>query len=123
MSEGRFAELAEKLAKNSNDDFQNQNPMLEKRKHGAPGLRSNFRGITQQYTVGDTPTNKKHDGSYRKVKLETKNKEYSVLTRRDTTPPRNRSRQIVSINYDGCVLVGGPFSQAQLLLAFFSLIF
>jgi VWFA-related protein len=43
--------------------------------------------LRNQYTVGYSPTNKSHDGSYRKVKLETKSKEYSVLTRRGYYAP------------------------------------
>ena len=45
--------------------------------------------LRSQYTVGYTPTNKKHDGSYRKIKVETKNKDYSVLTRRGYYSPNN----------------------------------
>lgn len=45
--------------------------------------------LRSQYTIGYTPTNKKHDGSYRKVKVETKDKEYSVLTRRGYYAPTN----------------------------------
>ena len=43
--------------------------------------------LRNQYTVGYSPTNKKRDGSYRKVKLETKNRDYSVLTRRGYYAP------------------------------------
>ena len=35
--------------------------------------------LRRQYTLGYTPTNTKHDGAYRKIKVEMKNKEYSVL--------------------------------------------
>ena len=45
--------------------------------------------LRSQYTIGYSPTNKKHDGSYRKVKVETKDKEYSVLTRRGYYAPNN----------------------------------
>jgi VWFA-related protein len=45
--------------------------------------------LRSQYTVGYTPTNKKHDGSYRKIKVEMKDKEYSVLTRRGYYAPNN----------------------------------
>jgi len=45
--------------------------------------------LRSQYTVGYTPTNKAHDGSYRKVKVELKNKEYSALTRRGYYAPNN----------------------------------
>src|SRR6202035_5844953 len=38
--------------------------------------------LRSQYTVGYTPTNKKHDGSYCKIKVQMKNKDYAVLTRR-----------------------------------------
>jgi len=40
------------------------------------------------YTIGYTPTNKARDGSYRKIKLEMKNKEYSATTRRGYYAPR-----------------------------------
>jgi VWFA-related protein len=43
--------------------------------------------LRNQYTVGYSPSNKKHDGSYRKIKLEMKDKEYSVLTRRGYYAP------------------------------------
>jgi VWFA-related protein len=45
--------------------------------------------LRSQYTVGYSPSNKKHDGSYRKIKLEMKDKEYSVLTRRGYYAPTN----------------------------------
>ncbi len=45
--------------------------------------------LRSQYTIGYSPTNKKHDGSYRKVKVETKDKEYSVLTRRGYYAPND----------------------------------
>jgi VWFA-related protein len=45
--------------------------------------------LRSQYTVGYTPTNKKRDGTYRKIKVEMKDKEYSVLTRRGYYAPNN----------------------------------
>jgi VWFA-related protein len=45
--------------------------------------------LRSQYTLGYSPTNKKHDGSYRKIKVEMKNKDYSVLTRRGYYSPNN----------------------------------
>lgn len=45
--------------------------------------------LRSQYTVGYTPTNKKRDGTYRKIKVEMKNKEYSVLTRKGYYAPTN----------------------------------
>lgn len=45
--------------------------------------------LRSQYTVGYTPTNKAHDGSYRKVKVEMKNKDFSALTRRGYYAPNN----------------------------------
>jgi VWFA-related protein len=45
--------------------------------------------LRSQYTVGYTPTNKKHDGSYRKIKVEMKNKDYSVLARRGYYAPND----------------------------------
>jgi VWFA-related protein len=45
--------------------------------------------LRSQYTIGYTPTNKKHDGSYRKIRVEMKNKDYSVLTRRGYYSPNN----------------------------------
>ena len=45
--------------------------------------------LRSQYTIGYTPTNKKHDGSYRKIRVEMKNKDYSVLTRRGYYAPNN----------------------------------
>lgn len=45
--------------------------------------------LRSQYTIGYTPTNKKHDGGYRKVRVEMKNKDYSVLTRRGYYAPTN----------------------------------
>src|SRR5580692_9988370 len=45
--------------------------------------------LRSQYTIGYTPSNKKHDGNYRKIKVEMKNKDYSVLTRRGYYAPNN----------------------------------
>ena len=45
--------------------------------------------LRNQYTIGYTPTNKAHDGSYRKIRVELKNKEYSALTRRGYYAPNN----------------------------------
>lgn len=45
--------------------------------------------LRSQYTVGYTPTNKKRDGTYRKIKMEMKDKDYSVLTRRGYYAPTN----------------------------------
>jgi VWFA-related protein len=45
--------------------------------------------LRSQYTVGYSPSNKKHDVSYRKIKVEMKDKEYSVLTRRGYYAPTN----------------------------------
>jgi len=45
--------------------------------------------LRSQYTIGYSPTNKKHDGSYRKIKVEMKDKDYSVLTRRGYYAPNN----------------------------------
>ncbi len=45
--------------------------------------------LRSQYTLGYTPINKKHDGSYRKIRVETNNKDYSVLTRRGYYAPTN----------------------------------
>lgn len=45
--------------------------------------------LRSQYTIGYTPTNKKRDGSYRKIRVEAKNKEYNVLTRRGYYAPSN----------------------------------
>jgi VWFA-related protein len=45
--------------------------------------------LRNQYTLAYTPTNKAHDGTYRKIKVEMKNKDYSVLTRRGYYAPTN----------------------------------
>jgi VWFA-related protein len=45
--------------------------------------------LRSQYVIGYSPTNKKHDGSYRKIKVEMKNKDYSALTRRGYYAPTN----------------------------------
>jgi VWFA-related protein len=45
--------------------------------------------LRSQYTIGYMPTNKSHDGSYRKIKVEMKNKEYSALARRGYYAPNN----------------------------------
>ena len=45
--------------------------------------------LRTQYTIGYVPTNKAHDGSYRKVKVEMKDKDYSSLTRRGYYAPNN----------------------------------
>ena len=43
--------------------------------------------LRSQYTIGYVPTNKAHDGAYRKIKVEMKNKDYSVLARRGYYAP------------------------------------
>ncbi|HEX3375489.1 MAG TPA: VWA domain-containing protein [Candidatus Acidoferrales bacterium] len=40
-----------------------------------------------QYTLGYTPANKSHDGGYRKIKVDMKNKDYSALARRGYYAP------------------------------------
>lgn len=45
--------------------------------------------LRSQYTLGYTPTNKARDGSYRKIKVEMKNKDYSVLTRKGYYAPND----------------------------------
>jgi VWFA-related protein len=45
--------------------------------------------LRSQYTIGYTPSNKAHDGSYRKIKVEMKNKDYSALARRGYYAPNN----------------------------------
>jgi VWFA-related protein len=43
--------------------------------------------LRNQYALGYTPSNKKHDGGYRKIKVEMKNKDYSALARRGYYAP------------------------------------
>ena len=43
--------------------------------------------LRNQYALGYTPSNKAHDGGYRKIKVELKNKEYSALARRGYYAP------------------------------------
>jgi VWFA-related protein len=45
--------------------------------------------LRTQYTIGYTPTNKTHDGAFRKVKVDMKSKDYSALTRRGYYAPSN----------------------------------
>ena len=45
--------------------------------------------LRSQYTVSYSPANKTHDGSYRKIKVEMKNKDYSALSRRGYYAPNN----------------------------------
>ena len=45
--------------------------------------------LRNQYTLGYTPTNKKHDGTYRKIRVEMKNRDYSTLARRGYYAPLN----------------------------------
>jgi VWFA-related protein len=45
--------------------------------------------LRSQYTISYISTNKARDGSYRKIKMEMKNKEYSALTRRGYYAPTN----------------------------------
>jgi VWFA-related protein len=45
--------------------------------------------LRSQYTIGYTPINKKRDGTYRKIKVERKDQEYSVLTRKGYYAPTN----------------------------------
>ncbi len=43
--------------------------------------------LRSQYSIGYTPSNKKHDGGYRKIKVEMKNKDFSALARRGYYAP------------------------------------
>jgi VWFA-related protein len=43
--------------------------------------------LRSQYTIGYSPTNKARDGSFRKIKVDMKNKDYSALTRRGYYAP------------------------------------
>jgi VWFA-related protein len=45
--------------------------------------------LRSRYTIGYVSANKAHDGSYRKIKMEMKNKDYSVLARRGYYAPRD----------------------------------
>jgi VWFA-related protein len=45
--------------------------------------------LRSRYTIGYVSANKARDGSYRKIKMEMKNKDYSVLTRRGYYAPRD----------------------------------
>jgi VWFA-related protein len=45
--------------------------------------------LRSQYTIGYVPTNKSHDGGYRKIRVEMKSKDYSALTRRGYYAPGN----------------------------------
>jgi len=44
--------------------------------------------LRHQYSLGYTSTNRAMDGTYRKIKVEAKNKDYSVLTRRGYYAPK-----------------------------------
>jgi VWFA-related protein len=39
------------------------------------------RELRSQYNIGYTPTNNKHDGSFRKIEIRTKDKSYKVQAR------------------------------------------
>ncbi len=43
--------------------------------------------LRSQYTIGYLPFNKARDGSYRKIRVEMKNKDYSALARRGYYAP------------------------------------
>jgi VWFA-related protein len=45
--------------------------------------------LRSQYTISYSPSNKKHDGSYRKIRVEMKEKDSSVLRRRGYYAPNN----------------------------------
>ena len=45
--------------------------------------------LRSQYTVGYYPTNTRKDGYFRKVKVETSNKDYKVLTRKGYYAPKS----------------------------------
>jgi VWFA-related protein len=45
--------------------------------------------LRSQYTISYVPSNKAHDGAYRKIRLDMKNKDYSALTRRGYYAPSN----------------------------------
>jgi len=45
--------------------------------------------LRSQYTISYSPSNKKDDGSYTKIRVEMKEKDSSVLTRRGYCAPNN----------------------------------
>jgi VWFA-related protein len=45
--------------------------------------------LRNQYTLGYTPANKKRDGTYRRIRVEMRNKDYSTLARRGYYAPLN----------------------------------
>jgi VWFA-related protein len=45
------------------------------------------RELRTQYLLGYTPSNSKHDGSYRKIKVQIRNGDYKVLARRGYYAP------------------------------------
>ena len=45
--------------------------------------------LRSQYTLGYYPTNTAKDGQFRKVKVETTNKDYKILTRKGYYAPRS----------------------------------
>src|SRR5262249_46873067 len=45
--------------------------------------------LRSQYTLGYTSTNSAHDGSYRKIRVETTQKDLEVVTRRGYYAPKN----------------------------------
>src|ERR1700739_3383035 len=75
------------VARRLTDDTGGRTIIVRSERNLAAGFDQSSEELRNQYTVGYSPTNKKRDGTYRKVKLETKNKEYSALTRRGYYAP------------------------------------
>jgi VWFA-related protein len=48
--------------------------------------------LRSQYTIGYVPSNKTRDGSYRKIRVEMKDKDLSALTRRGYYAPNKEDR-------------------------------
>ena len=77
------------VAKRLTDDTGGRTIIVRSEKNLEEAFDQISEELRSQYTLGYTPSNKARDGSYRKIKVEMKNKEYSALARRGYYAPTN----------------------------------
>ncbi len=77
------------VAKRLTDDTGGRTIIVRSEKNLEEAFDQISEELRSQYTLGYTPSNKTRDGSYRKIKVEMKNKEYSALARRGYYAPTN----------------------------------
>jgi VWFA-related protein len=79
----------EYVAKKLTDETGGRTIVVRNEKNLEQAFDQLYDELRSRYTIGYVSTNKARDGSYRKIKVEMKSKDYSALTRRGYYAPRN----------------------------------